>query len=176
MALVNRKKYQREWRRKNIKHCAQAQKQWRLNNPERWKEICKGVGQRYREKIKSLPPDARNAYRKHYAERRRLWKKENIHAKLSDVLRSRLRYAVAGHKKSGATLDLLGCSPARLKLHLEARFKPDMSWANYGDWHIDHIKPCAKFDLSKPEEQRACFHYTNLQPLWASENIAKGGR
>lgn len=51
-----------------------------------------------------------------------------------------------------------------------------MSWDNYGERHVDHIKPCAKFDLSKPDEQRACFHYTNLQPLWAKDNIAKGCR
>ena len=48
-----------------------------------------------------------------------------------------------------------------------------MAWSNYGKWHIDHIEPCANFDLSIPEEQTACFHYTNLQPLWAEENLKK---
>lgn len=53
-----------------------------------------------------------------------------------------------------------------------------MSWENRGNfgWHVDHIKPCASFDLTKPEEQAKCFHYTNLQPLWARENIAKGDK
>lgn len=55
-----------------------------------------------------------------------------------------------------------------------------MTWQNYGQWHVDHIRPCASFDLSKPEEQRACFHYANLQPLWGEENLRKtshyGGR
>jgi len=63
-----------------------------------------------------------------------------------------------------------------LRLHLERQFKDGISWDNYGEWHIDHIRPCAKFDLSKPEEQRACFHYTNLQPLWEKENVSKGAR
>ena len=51
-----------------------------------------------------------------------------------------------------------------------------MSWDNHGEWHIDHIKPISLFDLTKIEEQQICFHYTNLQPLWAKENISKGGR
>ncbi len=52
-----------------------------------------------------------------------------------------------------------------------------MAWNNHGTfWHIDHIKPCCKFDLSKPEEQAKCFHYSNMQPLLISENMAKGGK
>lgn len=51
-----------------------------------------------------------------------------------------------------------------------------MSWENYGKWHIDHIKPCSKFDLTVKEEQYKCFHYSNLQPLWGPENSAKGNR
>jgi len=49
-----------------------------------------------------------------------------------------------------------------------------MSWDNYGEWHVDHKRPCASFDLSKLKEQRVCFHYMNLQPLWAAENLSKG--
>jgi hypothetical protein len=48
-----------------------------------------------------------------------------------------------------------------------------MKWDNYGEWHIDHIKTCASFDLSKSEEQHNCFHYSNLQPLWAIDNFRK---
>ena len=60
--------------------------------------------------------------------------------------------------------------------HIQNKFTEGMLWDNYGLWHIDHIRPCSKFDLSKPKEQRKCFHYSNLQPLWAIDNIRKGSR
>jgi len=55
-------------------------------------------------------------------------------------------------------------------------FIAGMSWANYGEWHIDHKKPCALFDLRDTDQQRACFHYSNLQPLWAFDNRSKGAK
>ena len=93
-------------------------------------------------------------------------------------MRCRLRGALAGTSKSAATLELLGCSVEELKKHLENQFVKGMTWNNYGlhGWHIDHIIPCASFDLTKEEEQRKCFHYTNLQPLWAKDNYAKGDK
>ncbi len=69
---------------------------------------------------------------------------------------------------------MLGCSIEHLRTHIESRWKDGMSWENYGAWHLDHIKPCAAFDLLQPSEQRLCFHWSNLQPLWAADNIAKG--
>lgn len=71
-------------------------------------------------------------------------------------------------------MELVGCSIDKLKQHLESKFTEGMSWDNYGDWHVDHIKPCASFDLSDPEQQRLCFNYKNLQPLWAADNLSKG--
>ena len=70
---------------------------------------------------------------------------------------------------------MLGADANFVREHLEKQFKPGMSWANHtkDGWHIDHKIPCASFDLTKPEEQQKCFHYTNLQPLWARENLTK---
>lgn len=99
--------------------------------------------------------------------------KNNIQYKLKENLRSRIWIALQGNIKSLSTMFLIGCEIDYLMYYIQEQFKPDMSWDNYGDWHIDHIKPCASFDLSKPEEQRACFHYTNLQPLWAEDNLRK---
>ena len=58
---------------------------------------------------------------------------------------------------------------------LESKFRDGMTWENYGPfWHVDHIRPWASFDLSDPSQQKLCFHWTNLQPLLATENLAKG--
>lgn len=94
------------------------------------------------------------------------------------ALKERMRVALNSHVKAGKTAKLLGCSIPELREHLEAQFREGMSWKNYGQfgWHIDHIKPCSSFDLSDPAQQYLCFHYTNLQPLWWFENLAKGAR
>ncbi len=72
----------------------------------------------------------------------------------------------------------LGCTPSELRQHIESQFIEGMTWENYGlhGWHIDHIKPCAHYDLSDIEQVKKCFHYTNLQPKWAKENWSKGAR
>jgi hypothetical protein len=81
-----------------------------------------------------------------------------------------------GRFKSKRTIELLGCSIEEVWNHLESKFKSGMTKENHGLWHIDHIKPCASFDLTDPEQQAICFHYTNLQPLWAVDNRRKGSR
>lgn len=95
--------------------------------------------------------------------------------KLSRNLRTRLWAALKkqNNKKSTKTFDLIGCSISYLTNYLAAKFSAGMTWENYGQWHIDHIKPCISFDLSDLQQQRECFHYTNLQPLWAADNFSK---
>lgn len=76
--------------------------------------------------------------------------------------------------RAGPVMVLVGCSRAALKAHVESLFVPGMTWGNHGMvWHLDHKKPCAAFDLSDPAQQRACFHWSNLQPLFAQENLRK---
>lgn len=93
-------------------------------------------------------------------------------------LRSKIHRSIFGAKKSAKTTELLGCSIVELKRHLENLFKEGMSWENYGfqGWHIDHIRPCASFDLTDPEQQKLCWNYSNLQPLWAKDNWVKGDK
>lgn len=91
-------------------------------------------------------------------------------------LRTRIYNALRGRcPKADRSFSLLGTDRKGLLQHLERLFKPGMTWENYGynGWHVDHIRPCASFDLTDPEQQAQCFHYTNLQPLWASENLRK---
>ena len=102
--------------------------------------------------------------------------KTNLNYKLKKVLRARMNMALGHNWKAAKTAELLGASIPEVWNYLEKQFQPGMTRKNHGLWHIDHIKPCAAFDLSFPEQQKKCFHYTNLQPLWASDNISKGAK
>ena len=88
--------------------------------------------------------------------------------------RSRFGGVLQGrYKKVETTRKIIGCTPEELVIHIESQFIEGMTWQNYGEWEVDHIIPCASFDFSDPEQQRKCFHYTNLQPLWEKDNIIK---
>ena len=93
---------------------------------------------------------------------------------ISKLLRCRVWSVLKGVKKSKPTLTMLGCTLEQFRQYMQAQFKRGMAWNNMGShWHIDHIIPCSAFDLSKPEQQAICFHYTNMQPLEAKRNLAK---
>jgi hypothetical protein len=102
----------------------------------------------------------------------------DINFKLSKSLRSRLSHAIRDNQKTGSAVKDLGCSVGEFKVYLESKFHPEMSWDNYGPkgWHIDHILPLSKFDLSNHEELKKACHYTNLQPMWAEDNWSKGAK
>ena len=110
------------------------------------------------------------------------WAKEKYKTspqhRIRDKISSRINLALRGKNKSETTEDLIGCSITKLKHYLEGEFDSDMNWENYrhDGWHIDHIRPCASFNLELPEEQKKCFHYTNLQPLWWEQNLSKGAK
>ena len=90
------------------------------------------------------------------------------------ALHCRLYMAVTS--KKGNTMELTGCSKDELQQYLESKFTDGMCWDNYGKWHIDHIRPCSSFNLEELEEQKECFHFSNLQPLWALDNIRKSNK
>lgn len=93
--------------------------------------------------------------------------KLNLRKRLSTLLRLSLV------KKTEQTMDLLGCSLDDFKVHLSSLFTEGMSFENYGKWHLDHKKPCYYFDLTKEKDRKECFHYTNIQPMWALDNLIK---
>lgn len=117
-----------------------------------------------------------DASRKSNREKMRYYLDRNRNARIAKALRGRVRDTMKGSLKSARTMDLLGCSMDFFMAYMETQFRSGMSWENYGryGWHIDHIRPCASFDLGIAEEQRECFHWSNMQPLWAEENIKKG--
>lgn len=95
--------------------------------------------------------------------------KHNLRMRIYDALKRGIGAACT------STTELIGCTIPELKKYLESRFQEGMNWENYTRevWHVDHIKPCCTFDLSDPEQQKVCFHYTNLRPLWAKDNLSR---
>lgn len=112
--------------------------------------------------------------------KRRAYKRKMVEAnpilKVESALRARLYKFIRGNNKSGIR-NLLGCSWLQFRRHLESKFKRGMSWENYGTyWHVDHIIPCKAFDHGSQEQLRQCWHFSNLRPLSAKRNLAKGGK
>ncbi len=101
---------------------------------------------------------------------------QKLKVRVAHNLRERLRGVLKEYKNLQSIPTLIGCSINYLIQYLESQFDDEMSWNNYGQWHLDHKIPCVSFDLSKVEEQKKCFNYTNLQPLWAFDNISKGAK
>lgn len=105
----------------------------------------------------------------------RLKRKTDVGYRIRSNITRRINSVIRSGWKSAHTLELLGCDIKEFLSYIENKFLPGMTWDNYGyyGWHIDHIKPCHLFDLTSSSEQRKCFHYTNLQPLWWQDNLIK---
>ena len=171
-----------EWVKKNKDYVLKQYRKYYLEN----KEIINKKNKIYRKKNKDKIKESKRIYRiknkKIINKKNYEWKKNklknDIEFKILENLRHRVYMGIIKEYKSKKTKELLGCSIEDFKKYLESQFTDGMDWSNYGlfGWHIDHIKPCCSFDLSKPEEQKKCFHYTNLQPLWAKDNLKKGGK
>lgn len=130
---------------------------YRSNNPEKRRET-------------SRKSSRKHSYRRHL---QRIETDANYAIKFRSAGRIRSAIKRNGGIKGGRTMELIGCTVQELRAHLESKFKPGMSWDNYGAWQIDHIIPCAEFDLRSEFQQLQCFHFSNLQPLWKLENIKK---
>lgn len=173
--LAIRKKYHAKNKQQENNRCAQ----YRKNNLDREIERQK----KYREENKEKRSQYTNKWReknktRHLAKaveykRRRL--NTDAEFRMMHRLRGRLRMALNGSKKSEKTNNLIGCSSSFLFKYIQSKFADGMSWDNYGrgGWSLDHIIPCAAFDMTDPKQQLQCFHYSNLQPLWERDNIKK---
>lgn len=155
------------------KRCYRCKKWRSLSEFSKNRKKWDGLGQQCKDcsRVQRNSKPRNKKYYRDYANNRY---KTDIHFRVKTSVQARIRGAIKNNWKSARTSELLGCSIEFLKTYLENQFDSSMSWQNYGSyWHIDHIKPCIDFDLSKPEQQMSCFHYTNLQPLEAIENVTK---
>jgi hypothetical protein len=175
------KKYNKKWYLKNKKEIIKKSRKWEKENPEKRKIIYtrwyKNNSEQHRLSVYRWRKKNMKKFIKKNIEYSVKRYKTDPSFRLKACLRSRVICVLKERIKSAPTMKLLGVKNIEFVWnHLEKSFKPGMTRENHGKWHIDHIKPCSSFDLTKPSEQRECFHYTNLQPLWASENLSKGNR
>lgn len=119
--------------------------------------------------------DRMNGLKKRRNEWRKSYMAQNVSERVRSATASRLWAAIKG-RSDGKLFSRLGYSVDELMAHLEVKFLDGMSWKNYGKWHIDHIRPCASYDLTDPEQFAECWGLSNLQPLWARDNIRKGAK
>ncbi len=142
----------RQFKKSNRVKLRKSEKEWRKKNPEKVR-----------------------AYRNKYVNSRY---HSDVNYRILSAVRSRLALLLPEPGTKGRSVRLLGCSIESFKIYLESKFEPGMNWDNYGrnGWHVDHIMPCSIFDLRKPEHQKRCFHFSNLQPMWEAENIRKSNK
>jgi hypothetical protein len=132
--------------------------------------------QKVRERQKQYEIETKIIRRLYYREWERTKMNNDPVYRIRKTLNNRLRAALKKKKKNNSILELCGVGLELVKQHLESQFKDGMSWDNHGKWHIDHIIPISSFNLLDPEEVKKACHYTNLQPLWSYENLAKGSK
>lgn len=138
-------------------------KRWRQENKEKLTEYAKNWRSENKDQVKA-----------YYKEKRT----QDEQYRLSTNYRRRISLILRSGQISNRMQDLLGCDFETLKAHIEKQFKPGMAWENYGleGWQIDHIRPCAAFDMTDPQQVKACFNYKNMQPLWRWENQEKSDK
>lgn len=145
-------------------------------NKDKIKNKIRVYSQRNKEEIRARNCEWNRKHRWQINERTRERMREDIQFRLRALLRKRLSSALKGKLKQGSAIKLLGCSIEFLKEHLSSKFKDNMDWDNHGQWHIDHIRPLISFNLEDEKQLEAACHYTNLQPLWAQDNLRKGSK
>ena len=164
--LKNREKRLKQMKEHHLKNKEDHNKKMRehyLQKKEQYQE---------RHKKYNSKPETKELKRKHWKSRYKI----DINFRLKNICKTRIYQALKFNYKSASTMKLIGCTVDELRQHIESKFEPWMNWENQGlgGWDIDHIKACFHFNLEDPEQQRACFNWSNLQPLEHIANIKKG--
>jgi hypothetical protein len=151
------------WRKNNLEKVKARGVRWRENNP--------GYGSKWYQANKENRREIRAKYKRERSAR-------DEYFRIAGNIRSAICRSLKENTKDAHTEELLGCSIEEFRNYLERLFKPGMTWDNHGirGWHIDHIIPLASFDFTDPEQQKRAWHYTNLQPLWAKDNLKKSNK
>jgi hypothetical protein len=177
------KKYRKDYYEKTL----EQQRKWRSKNPE-WVKSVNSKNylknkEYYKTRVKEWyknNPQKRKQYRENYKPRKQERRKERNENDPIFNLVNRVRYRIIKYlkikniTKKNKTFEIVGCTPQELKEHLEKKFLSGMTWENRNEWHIDHIIPLSSAK-SEDEILKLC-HYTNLQPLWANDNIRKSNK
>ncbi len=165
------KAYQKVYRENNLAKAKENSKDYYENNREKVISNSKSYYMNNREKIKARKKDCREKN----SEKAKAYFENNPNARITRRLRTRIWIALKGKTKSAITEKLLGCSFDYFRKYFFSLFIDDMIITTFmnGKIHIHHIKDCILFDLTKEEEQKECFNYKNLQPLWAKDNLSK---
>ena len=164
----------KQYREKNPEKSKESSKNYRIKNVEERRKKSVQYYINNKDKILKSSKLLRESYKpKRSIRRKERRKTDAIYALVNDV-RYRIWFYLKSNNitKKNKTFDIVGCSPEFLKEHLETQFIDGMSWDNRSEWHIDHIIPLSS---AKTEEElyKLC-HYSNLQPLWAGDNLSKG--
>jgi hypothetical protein len=194
---ATRAEYYRQYYQANRERIARRQKEYAQKNADRLRESsrkrylankarCQATNKRAAQKRIESDRKRVKAWRAQNKDRVRAYNLRYVMKKLAtdplywlkQRVRVRLCSVISPNSKTpkGRTIAYVGCDVLTLKRHIESQFKDGMCWENRGQWHIDHIIPLALFDLRDKDQQLAAFHYTNLRPMWASENVRKGAK
>jgi hypothetical protein len=171
----------RVWRAENPEKQVQSTRSWQLNNWEAQQAVWRRAETNKRDRA-AADRDYAALRRRQGAERMNAFHHRNYGTNPAYTAKARFRSGVHAALKCVAAAkacnskELIGCSWADGAAHLAAQFTEGMSWENYSEWHVDHIRPCASFDQSDLKQQEVCWNWRNLRPLWASENIAKSDK
>lgn len=157
----------------------ERERNWQIVNADRCDASKRKHQKRFADRIRARGREHdrnRRPQRAAYGRRKR---QTDVNFRIACNLRGRVNAAMRGRNKSASTLRLLGCSIESFKIYLESKWQTGMTWENYGrypGWQIDHEMPCSIFDLTKPEHQKRCFHFSNMQPMWAVKNQQKNSK
>jgi len=169
--------YHKVWRTQNPNKYPVYNKQFKINNPEIHKTIIKKYKENNKEKIENNNRKWRQNNKEYINNYMKNKRKNDSQYHLITLVRCRLNEFLRIRKitKRNNTINIVGCSPEFLKIHIENQFTEGMSWELLGQHiHIDHKIPLSS--AKTDEEIYQLCHYTNLQPLWAFDNLSKGDK